>query len=289
MANANGLAQISIVDICRLGGQLFRLLIFPSTSFNFQFSSMARGVGGLPNRGRLKWLQFTRARLAQDSHRTGRPVIKNFWYYLCKKKTNNETKSKPKNKNENESIKFALPWKHANKFGSTQSVGRQRLKFECNVSIRSSRYKCICICICCSKSHGCRASALSHLPWLPMAIGNFCKIRCWLLRNEKVLIWSLFLLRIWGGLSFGRGVGGRASEKYCKSWLKLYLSYIFLFSYIEVHFITFVSVSVWVLLCLCSMHDSKLMYLKFGISVFTRFYLILIPVSSVLFHLIYYY
>lgn len=92
-----------------------------------------------------------------------------------------------------------------------------------------------------------------------------------------------------GGLSFGRGVGGRASEKYCKSWLKLYLSYIFLFSYIEVHFITFVSVSVWVLLCLCSMHDSKLMYLKFGISVFTRFYLILIPVSSVLFHLIYYY
>jgi len=200
MANANGLAQISIVDICRLGGQLFRLLIFPSTSFNFQFSSMARGVGGLPNRGRLKWLQFTRARLAQDSHRTGRPVIKNFWYYLCKKKTNNETKSKPKNKNENESIKFALPWKHANKFGSTQSVGRQRLKFECNVSIRSSRYKCICICICCSKSHGCRASALSHLPWLPMAIGNFCKIRCWLLRNEKVLIWSLFLLLIWGGV-----------------------------------------------------------------------------------------
>jgi len=106
----------------------------------------------------------------------------------------------------------------------------------------------------------------------PLAIEHFCESLGWLSKNLNLSLgtWN-------GGVWFFFG----STENHCKSSLKLYLSYIFvLFPYIEVHFIISVSVSVWVLLCLCCMHDSKLIYLKFGISVFTRFYLILIPVLT---------
>jgi len=45
MANANGLAQISIVDICRFGGTAFPLINISQHVANFQFVGQYRPVG----------------------------------------------------------------------------------------------------------------------------------------------------------------------------------------------------------------------------------------------------